>query len=97
MDLIDKTFQLDIDEKFLETCATGTLLGTIAKGHNFGVPKEVVLAFPQTSLQWRHRHGGPAQWIINEYVIPCLLDDVLKLREWGVDVKLTTMTRDPVT
>lgn len=95
MDLIDDTFQLDIHEKFLETFATGTLVGTIATKYNFGVPKKVVLVFPESSIHWRRRNDGPVQWIVNEYVIRCLIDDVLKLREWGVDVQLTTVTQDP--
>ena len=95
MDLIDETFQLDVNEKYLEIFATGTLIGTIAKKHKFGVPKQVVLVFPRASLDWCRRHAGPPQWIVNEFVLMCFVEDVLTLREWGVDVQIQTVARDP--
>ena len=62
---------------------------------DFTVPATVVLIFPQATLGWCREHDGPPPWIVNEYTIRCLMEDVLKLRDWGVDVKLETVTRDP--
>ena len=94
--LSDETVRVEVTEKFLETFGTGTLIGTLAaKQPGMQLPSKVVLVSPQATLSWCERHRGPPQWIVNEYVIRCLLDDVLKLREWGVDVTLETVTRDP--
>ncbi len=96
MNLVEETFRVEVTEKFLETFGAGTLVGTLAqRKKDFTVPATVILVFPQATLGWCREHGGPPQWIVNEYTIRCMLEDVLKLREWGVDVKLETVTRDP--
>jgi hypothetical protein len=95
MNLVDETFRIEVTEKFLETFGTGTLMGVLAKLFQFGIPRTVKLVFPQATIGWCRAHNGPPQWIVNEYTIRCLLDDVLKLRELGVDVSLETETRDP--
>lgn len=78
-----------IDQKFLETCATGTLLGTIFQQNPESTyPEEVVLIFPQTTLGWRRKNGGPDQLIVNEFVIPLLIEDILHLKEHGVQVRV---------
>lgn len=96
MNLVDETFRIEVTEKFLETVGTGTLVGTLAQRQkDFTVPARVVLVFPQATLSWCRAHNGPPQWILNEYAVRCLLEDVLKLREWGVAVMLETVVRDP--
>lgn len=82
--------EVRVDQKFLETCATGTLLGTVFKmsESSGGLPGEVVLVFPQTSLAWRRENGGPDELIVNEFVIPCLVEDVMALLSRGVKVSV---------
>lgn len=77
--------EIVINEQFLETCATGTLMSHALK---LGVREfdRLVLVFPQTTLGWRRNHGGPRALVVLEFVIPCLIQDVLSLRAMGVIV-----------
>jgi hypothetical protein len=93
MQLLEGETRIEVTEQFLETFGTGTLLGTLLK--NGGVPSLVVLVFPQASLSWCQAHNGPHQYIVNDYAIRCLLDDVLRLQEFGATVRLESVTRDP--
>ena len=90
--------RIEITEKFMELCGTSTLIGTITNlrpMEAFASLKELVLAFPQTSLRWREEHKGPAEHIAPEYALPCLLQDILRLQEWGVKVEVETFVKDP--
>jgi hypothetical protein len=94
METSNETARLIVDERYLSTFATGTLIGGLLT--QLGqLPKVLVLEFLQTSYGWRERHGGPASWAMNEFVIPCLMADVIKLRDYGVIVEIITTTRDP--
>jgi hypothetical protein len=79
--------RIEITEKFLESCGTRTLVGTIFSqvGH---WPTKVVLVFPQTSLGWRQHNGGPKHYVMPEYTIPLLIEDVLSLVQRGVEVSI---------
>jgi len=88
-----------VNERFLETFGTGTLMGTIVKmrGSSFtrGMPKAVTLVFPETSLRWREKNGGPRLLVVTEYAVRLLVEDVLRLREMGVAVSSETTLEDP--
>lgn len=93
-----KTFRLKIDEKFMETCATGTLIGTLAT--KFDVPlvnmKKIVLIFPKAHLEWCRKHNGPPQWVHPEFAIPLLLEDILKLQKLGSEIIVEYITENPI-
>jgi hypothetical protein len=90
--------RIKINEKFLETCASGTLIGTLAT--NYDVPltemKKIVLIFPKASLDWCRKHGGPPQWVVNEFAFPLLLEDILRLQQLGSQVVVEYSTEDPI-
>ncbi|MCI0564032.1 MAG: hypothetical protein MN733_36615 [Nitrososphaera sp.] len=75
-----------VSQKFLETVGTATLFGSLLDDGK--LPDEVVLVFQQTTLGWKQAHGGPDNYIVCEHVIPCLLDDVVKLIERDVKVRV---------
>lgn len=81
-----------INEMFLQTCATGTLLGTLMKQNEYTLKgvTEVELVFPQTTMSWRASHSGPKIYLVPEYTLPCLLKDVLSLVGDGVKVSVVT-------
>jgi hypothetical protein len=85
--------RIEIDEKFLELFGTGTLLGTLLDLYG-KAPEKVVLVFPRTTTAWREKFGGPHQYIVNEYTIACLLEDVLRLRAQGIEVSIEYETKD---
>jgi hypothetical protein len=77
-----------INQRFLESCATATLIGTVVKdGEPLTSVTKVVLEFEQTSLWWRQAHGGPDSLIVPEYTIGCLIEDVLSLQARGIIVE----------
>lgn len=75
--------EIEITEEMLETYGSGTLQGTLMTMMDELGPCEIVLVFPQTTMSYRRRHGGPRAWVMNEFVVPCLLGDVLQLMERG--------------
>jgi len=78
--------RVEVNEGFLETFGTGYSLSSL---------KEVTLVFPRSTRGWLERNGGPHQYIVNEYTIQCLVEDVLRLQEMGTSVKVETILQDP--
>lgn len=85
-----------VDQKMLETFGTRSLVGKVNDHLQDlqALPNELVLEFPQTSLGWRQQHGGPDQVIMNEYVLPCFIEDILWMAEHGVKVSVSTPVRE---
>lgn len=73
--------------KDIHTFATRSLIGMANLSDE---DKELELVFPQTSLDWRAKNGGPRDLIILEYNVPCIIDDILRLIERGVKVTVIT-------
>jgi len=84
-----KTAQITLDQKFLEVLGTGSLIGRLAVDYDLAQLTEVELRFPQTTLEWRRKHGGPDSYIIPEFAIACLLEDVLNLLRRGVQISVS--------
>lgn len=89
-----KKKEIVVSETFLETFGTGTLIGS-SLDDEYGLPDELALVFPQTSLRFRETNGGPLMLVVTEYAIQCLVADVLSLRERGVAVTVEERTQDP--
>jgi hypothetical protein len=82
-----KECRIEISEKFLESCATATLIGTIVMQNNI-LPNRVVLVFPQTSPAWRRNNNGPRHYVMPEYTVHLLIEDVLSLVRRGIEVRI---------
>ena len=78
-----------IDQAFLVTAGAGTLLGTTATVSELRDLTEVELFFPQTTTAWRKENGGPDTYIMPEFSIPLLIEDILKLQEMGIEVTIS--------
>lgn len=87
--------RIEISENFLELCGTGALVGAIMKENDFQWPQRVILVFFETSLAWRREHRGPRHYVIPEYSTHLLIEDVLMLKERGIEVEIQTEVRDP--
>ncbi len=91
--------QVKITKKMLETAATGTLTYWVCFNkdqksmHSQEEPVEVL--FEETSLTWRSEHGGPDTVINNEFLIPCLMQDLLHLVSTGWKITVGTFINDP--
>ena len=83
---------VDISEESLSHFGSFTLLGVTADPTP---PKEINLIFPETSMRWKEQHGGPNQWIVNEHVIKCLVEDILYFVQQGKTVHLGSRIEDP--
>jgi len=93
MILQEVAIEIVLDQSTLETIATGSLTGLVItamneKGHSYYLPEHVTLRFPQTSLEWRLKNGGPDNIVVPEYTIPCLLSSVLNLISKGVKLNI---------
>ena len=77
--------RIELSEKSLECCGTGTLLGLVY-GSGTTFPTHITLVFPQKSLAWCQQHNGPNQWVLNEFVLRLLIDDILLLVKRGVQI-----------
>jgi len=81
---------LIMDEERLRQVGPHSLSGRIFNAACGGrMPEEVELEFPQTDLHWRKRNGGPKQHVLEEFNVPCLLENVLLLLEKGIKVSVT--------
>lgn len=55
--------QIVIDDTFLSHCGNNTLIGTIYRRYG-RVPMTLLLIFPESSLAYCRRNGGPHETII---------------------------------
>lgn len=86
----DGFVRIIVDESFLQTCGDSSLLGAIVMGvGDLSKLTEVCLVFPLTSNSWRQENGGPRHFVLPEFAVSSLLDDVLKLQ--GMGLKVTTV------
>jgi hypothetical protein len=83
--------RLKLDEDRLSRMGSASLIGMTVSDDT----KKVTLVFPQTSLSWREKHGGPAIYLIPEYVIACLIEDIVWMTKRGIEVIIETTTIDP--
>jgi hypothetical protein len=86
----DNEAVITLDDTVLTTWGSGSLIGYLGTP----LPSNVVIEFLQTSTGWRAANGGPAQWIINEFIIPCLLKDILHLVSLGCKVSIREKTKE---
>ena len=77
----DTSITIVLDEQTHFNMGSRSLVGKV------GLAKEVLLVFPQTSMEYRKKHG-PNQWFIPEYVMMCILEDVLFLTSQGVSISI---------
>lgn len=87
-----------IDQQFMETCGSNTLVGTLV--NKFGPTAaaevdELIIQFPQTPMSWRRVNGGADNWIMPEYSVMCLVNDIIHLKERGVKVVIQEVEGDP--
>lgn len=92
-----KQVVIQIDKQFMETCGSNTLTGTLI--HKFGPAtvaemEELILQFPQTPMSWRRVNGGADHWIMPEYSVMCLVDDIIHLKERGIKVVVQEVEGD---
>lgn len=80
------TLRIELREDDLAGLGSASLIGRIPIAES-GLPKRVVLVFPQTTLGRRREHG-PKAVVLMEYNIPCLVADVVWLIRNGVDVSV---------
>jgi hypothetical protein len=80
-----------LNEGQLERMGANSLIGLV---YQQGCD-QLEIIFEETSPQWRAEHGGPAHWVVPEYVISCLMADVLWLISQGVSVIVSTRVVDP--
>ena len=78
-----------IDADCYERWATGSLTAAVF-GDDCQQPEEVVLRFPLSSLAQCQKRGGPQINLCPEFFLPCLLQDLLRLQERGIKVRVET-------
>ncbi|MCI0564857.1 MAG: hypothetical protein MN733_40845 [Nitrososphaera sp.] len=98
--MYDETITLD--NSFMETCGSNTLSGLLLKQYHDRTghfpsdhPATLTLRIPQTSYSYRDQTNGPDIWIMPEYAIHCLLENILSLQARGVKIVIETFIQDP--
>jgi hypothetical protein len=81
-----ETLRIELRETDLEKLGSASLIGRMPIAES-GLPKKVVLVFPQTTMTYRREHG-PKAIVLMEYNIPCLIHDVAWLIRQGVEVSV---------
>ena len=85
---------ITIDEKFLQLCGSGTLVGAIIKEvgpEKYQFLSKLILIFPQTTPRWKKENGGPKEFIVYEHNIPSLINDILSMQDSGrldIDIRI---------
>jgi hypothetical protein len=88
--------RVQVTETFLERFATGTLVGTlVTENPGFGMPGDTAtLVFHTSSLHYCERNGGPRAVVMQDYTPMCLVQDVCRLLEMGVTLRIEEFKRD---
>ena len=76
---------VQIPKDYLHRMGSLSLLGMISTKFP---PSEVLIQFEQTTIGWKHEHGGPDEVIVPEYFPVCLCDDILSLIKCGYTVTI---------
>lgn len=83
---------------YMENFGTGSLIGAILN-QNPEVPlssiKNLEIQFEVTSYGWKKINKGPHLTLMPEYVPLCLIEDVLSLARWGIQIKTREIVADP--
>lgn len=83
-----------INEDWLARAGCYSLTGVIVDKTGGPLPATLTLQFPESSLAFCEKNGGPFEFIIAEHVIPCLLDDILYLiAHHGVTIHIERIPR----
>ena len=93
--------QIKISHKDLETIGTGSLTGKLTQLSTESLPltkiikEEIQFLFQDSSREWKIKNG-PENIVIPEYVIPCIMEDILGLiNQHGAKVSVSTYIQDP--
>ncbi len=86
---MNDTKTIEVDAKFLETCANGTLFCCCLK-EDWSLYATIILRFPVSGLIKCQKQGGPTINLIPEYALPCFMEDLFRIQQEGVQVKLET-------
>jgi hypothetical protein len=81
-----ETLRLELRDTDLIGLGSASIIGRLPVAEN-GLPKKLILVFPQTTLA-RRMNYGPKDLILWEYNIPCLIQDVIWLIKQGVEVSV---------
>lgn len=81
---------VNIDQGFMETCGASSLSGYLVSNHLDAMlaKSPIILRFCETSMKFRRENGGPEEWIIPEYAVSSLLENILSLQEKGHSIKI---------
>jgi len=70
--------RLEITESFLEVTGSGSIVGALFIKYG-KIPEEVELVFFETTSYWKSKHGGPKMFVVPEFSIWCLVEDIIAL------------------
>lgn len=78
---------LYISKNDLDKIGSSTIIGKcFASGFQQNVP--LTIKIETSSRNWRANNNGPDYVLISEFVIPCLLDDVVNMIANGWNIKI---------
>jgi len=83
-------FVVTIDSKFMETCATNSLIGYLVNEYGTEVFQEgctIILEFEEKSYAWCKEHGGPDSWVMSEFSPRLLIEDIFSLQKRGLKIQ----------
>lgn len=85
------THTVTIDEKFLYSFGSNSLIGfllNIDETKSLFEISEVILKFPQSSRRYCEKNKGPHEYIVSDYAIPLLIEDLIWLSAHNIKYKI---------
>lgn len=85
--------KLNLTEEIIARMGSNSLIGMLVnlnKNKPLTEFKEITLCFPESSFDYCQKHGGPRWMMIPEYVIQCIIPDIIWLTKLGIEIKIET-------
>lgn len=80
-------------EELLAKMGSNSLLGiliSLTKDQPLSSLEKVILQFPESSLDYCRNHNGPRWMMIPEYVIGCIIPNIIYLTKLGIEIEIQT-------
>lgn len=76
---IGLTTTIRIPHKLWARMGDASISGMLAAKLSAGFPEVLIIEIEQTNMEYRRAHDGPAELIVPEYLMSCIMRDIVSL------------------